>query len=361
MAKCRFLYDNKITDDAVITVSSQKVGVVTTAVKEGSGSATMTTSGNFSGSKDLEYLVECDGIGAGAEVGQATFKWSDGGGSWDATGVTTPSIATELNNGAYVAFASGDDDDFAVGDKWYFKGLNYFSPYKMIDNNRDTRYRSAALGLPNTVTIDLGSAKAVNAIAIYDHNFTSGATITLKGNTADSWESPAFSETITYNAEKILQYLTSTQTYRYWQLQITDAANSDGYIEIGTLGLFEYMELSKNFANDWGNGYAGLIDSEATQYGVRKQRFYNWQESIDIQFKNMVSADWTKIQAMLAVLGTRDDGIIRPFFFNVDSTDATWFYFCDSLVINNHKYLFARDGEKYQNFDMAFQEVLRSV
>lgn len=361
MAKCRFLYENKIGLDAVITASSQRNGVVTTALKEGTGSAIMTTSGNYSGGKDLEYILEIDGIGAGAEVGSATYKWSDGGGSWNATGVATSTLAALLNNGVYVAHASGSGDDFALGDKWYFKAINYFGPYKMIDYDRDTRYRSAALESPNTITIDLGAAKTIDSIALYDHNFTSGATITLKGNTSDSWSSPAFSETIAYNANKILQFLASAQTYQFWQIQITDTANPDNYIEIGTLGLYEYMELSKTFGNGWDNPVSELVEVDQTQYGPRKSRHYNWQESFGLAFSNMLDADWTKIKAMLAVLGTQSDGIIRPFFFCVDSADVTWFYYCDSLEVGNHKYLFVKNSEKYQSFSMSFMEVLRSV
>ncbi len=323
MGKCRFLYENKITDAAVITVNSQKSGVVTTALKEGSGSAVMTTSGVYSGSKDLEYTVEIDGIGAGAEVGQATFKWSDGGGSWDATSVTTPSVATELNNGVYIVFASGSGDDFVVGDRWTFKGLNMFSPYKMIDNNRDTRYRSAGLEAPNTIVFDLGSAKAIDAISIYDHNFTSGATITLEANTADSWGSPAFSETIVYNADKILQYLASQQTYRYWRLSIADASNPDGYIEIANLGLFEYMELSKTFDNNPNMPVDVFMEESQSAYGIDKRWFYNYQNQYELQFSYMTNADWTKIMAMLNVINTRADGLSRPIYFNGDSSDVT--------------------------------------
>jgi len=141
----RFIYDNLVNDESMISVSSLRNGLVTSAKKEGTGSATITTSGNFTGSTDLEYIVEIDSIGGGAEVGQATFKWSDGGGSWDATGVTTPAAPTELNNSIYITFTSGAGADFVVGDKWYFKGINLFNAGQMLDRDRDHIYRSQEL------------------------------------------------------------------------------------------------------------------------------------------------------------------------------------------------------------------------
>lgn len=145
MADCRFIYDNLITSESMLSVSSLRNGIVTAAIKEGTGSATLTTSGNFTGETDLEYIVEIDSVGGGAEVGQATFKWSDGGGAWDASGVTTPAVPTELNEGVMIAFTSGAGADFVVGDKWYFKAVNMFNAGKMLDRDRDHTYRSKSL------------------------------------------------------------------------------------------------------------------------------------------------------------------------------------------------------------------------
>lgn len=140
--KCRFIFDNLITNENMLTVSSLRSGMVTTAKKEGAGSATMTPSGSFSGAADLEYTVEIDSIAAGAEVGQATFRWSDGGGAWDGSGITTLATNILLNKDVYVKWPTGN---FVVGDKWQFKGINLFNPAKMIDLDRDKVYRSAGL------------------------------------------------------------------------------------------------------------------------------------------------------------------------------------------------------------------------
>jgi len=145
MSKARFLYDNLITDEDMLAVSSLRSGIVTTAKKDGTGSAVITTSGSYSGSTDKEIIAEIDSIAGGAEVGQATFRWSNGGGTWNATGVTTSSTNILLADGIYIKWVSGSGADFVVGDAWYFKGINLFNPGKMINYDRDSVYRSAAL------------------------------------------------------------------------------------------------------------------------------------------------------------------------------------------------------------------------
>src|SRR4030042_1610695 len=122
----------------MITVSSLRYGFVSGALKDGTGAAVMTTGGDFSGDEDMEYIVEIDSVAGGGEVGQATFKWSQGGGSWNATGVTTDSIPVSLNNGITVQWAPGAGADFVLADRWYFKGINLFGGNKIIDLARDT-------------------------------------------------------------------------------------------------------------------------------------------------------------------------------------------------------------------------------
>lgn len=144
MASPRFIYENLVEDESMLSVSSLRNGLVTSAKKEGTGSAVITTSGNFRGPVDLEYIVEIDGLGTG-EVESSTFKWSDGGGTWNASGVTTSLTAIELNYGTMIAHAHGAGADFAVGDKWYFKGINLFNAGRMLDRDRDHIYRSEDL------------------------------------------------------------------------------------------------------------------------------------------------------------------------------------------------------------------------
>lgn len=360
MGKCRFLYDNFITEDTAITVSSLRTGIVTTAKKDGTGSAVITTSGNYSGSEDLEYIVEIDSVGGGAEVGQATFKWSAGGGSWDASGVTTPAVATELNNGVFISFASGSGADFVVGDKWYFKGLNLYNAEKMIDRNRDSSCRSAALGAPNTIAVDLGSAREVKALIIYDHNFTAAATLLLEADDAATFDSDGgsaqFSEAVTWADDKILHYLSAATTKRHWRLSVTDAGNTDGFIDIAELYLGSYMELSRNYTEGFKKGFELLFDSNKTPYGVLKKRFFNRQRTFQFDFNCIAAADITLLETMIDVIAVRSTGVLDPFWFNDDSAVSANCWLVDVAAL-------PEDHRTRALYDASLQltEVMRSI
>jgi len=361
MAGHRFLYSNLITSETMLTVSSLRSGIVTSAKKEGTGSAVMTPSGAFSGTVDLEYIVEIDSIAGGAEVGQATFKWSDGSGSWDASGVTTDSTPILLNNGVYVAWATGTGADFVVGDKWYFKGVNLFNSGKMITRDRDDVYRSAALGAPNTITITLGAEAAADALIIFDHNLTSAATITLWGDDAATFDSDGGNaqliETVTWAADKILHYLTTVdRTKKYWQLRITDAANPDLYIEIGELFLGSYMELSRNYREGFSKGFELLFDSNRTPYGVSKKRFYNRQYTFTFPFGCIVAADLELLGTMIDAIAIRSTGELKPFWFNDDSAILANNWLVDiEMVPADH------NTRTFYDTVLILNEVMRSV
>jgi hypothetical protein len=82
----------------------------------------------------------------------------------------------------------------------------------------------------------------MSSFAIINHNFTSGATVTLQGNDTDSWGAPSKEEVITYNADIMTKFFTEGEYY-YWRLLVADASNPDEYIEIGRLAGGEYLQM----------------------------------------------------------------------------------------------------------------------
>lgn len=88
-----------------------------------------------------------------------------------------------------------------------------------------------------------GSATA-SYVVILNHNFTSGSTIKIEGNNTDSWGSPSFSETITYNSGIMIHSFTEA-TYSFWSLSIDNASNPDTYIEVGFVFIGTYLQMPK--------------------------------------------------------------------------------------------------------------------
>lgn len=361
MGRFRLLYDNKITAESMIAVSSLRYGLVSSPLKEGTGSATLNPAGNYTAQTDKEYIIEIDSVAAGYEIGQATFKWSDGAGGWNATGVATSALATALNNGVTVSFTAGSGNDFELGDTWYFKAINMFKPGNLIDRARDSRYRSKELEAPNTITINLGAATEIKALILYDHNLTSAAAITLEADAAATFDSgaggaPELSEAVTWAADKILHYLAASTTKRYWRIKITDAANPDTYIEIGELFLGPYLELTKNMELGASTPFTLIADKNTTPYGVRRRRFFNLARSWSISVPLLSSSDVALLTDMLEAANSRATGIANPFFYNDDSAvpGNTWLVEIDGMPMS-------RPLNNYQSVKLDMDEVLKTV
>jgi len=202
-----------------------------------------------------------------------------------------------------------------------------------------------------TINIDLESAVEVKALVLFDHNITNAATITLIG------VDPAlFSEAVTWADDKILHYLSVATTKRYWQLQITDASNPDGYIEIGELFLGSYVEFSRTYDPNVKVSSKIFLDVDTTAYGVRKTRFRNYQQSFGLNFPDMLAADNALLEAMLDNIGSRNTGIFKTFFFNRDSDypNTSWMVELESIPQT-------WPSNNYYSFNLPLIEVVKSL
>lgn len=137
------------------------------------------------------------------------------------------------------------------------------------------RWRSA--GLSNLyIEVDLGAAQAINALILHDHNLTSAATWRIRGATSQAnltaapgydtgatfisvW--PATGRPVTAGAKGwagplfsmhwLLDGGPGAQTYRWWRIDLADAANPDGYVEAGRLIVDDAWQSSEAMEYDW--------------------------------------------------------------------------------------------------------------
>jgi hypothetical protein len=77
-------------------------------------------------------------------------------------------------------------------------------------------------------------------VALIGVNFTTAATVKIQANATDAWGGPSFDETITVSGlgtdppfYNLCHKFASAQNFRYWRLSINDAANPDGFYEVG--------------------------------------------------------------------------------------------------------------------------------
>lgn len=339
----------------MITTSSAQDGIVSSALKEGTGSASITTGGDFTGLADVAYVVEIDSVAAGAEVGSATYKWSDDGGStWDASGVSTSGVASTLNNGVTVYWSSGSGADFVSGDTWSFKAINRFSGSKLIDWDRDTRWRAATVSA--SVTLNFSASVTWTAVVLYDHNIDTTATIRIKANATDTgWAAAAINETITISENKILHYMSSSPDHKYARLEVENKSNSDGYIEISELFIGPYLQTTANVR--WGRTrtQSPVLASDSTNYGVSRRWYFNQAQEFNYDIAVPGDTDTNNMRTMFEALGDRDTGKYDPLYFNEDSSGSN-FWMVDITTLQD-TYAFSDQHA----IPITMTEILRSV
>jgi len=344
----RLLYNTLITSHAMLTTSSHANGSVSGASKIGDGVAILTISGSFAGNFDLLYTLEIDSVTAGAEVGQATFRWrtSDtASGAWEETGVvtrTTPAYALSadgLGGGLSVAHTGKTGVDFAVGDVWQWNCRASYGSERILDRDRMTKWRSTGITTENIV-IDLGSAQNATALVIHDHNFTDAASVKLQENATDAWGAPSYdSGDITIQDPLFLYF---DQTYRYHRILMADATNTDGYLEFANL--FDGTYTTFDQVNAWwgsaqSDGY--VLQQNQSEAGVRRRYAYAKQRKLSLDFGNTVSNDdidlFITIQEALINLTTHRVSPLWIHLFN-DEPDKLNLMEWDNLEEWSHEY-----------------------
>jgi len=113
---------------------------------------------------------------------------------------------------------------------------------------------------------DLGSAQSVDTVSITAHNLTSAATITIAAGA--TLGASTFSTTITWvEDQNTLVKNFASQSYRYWRVTLTDAANPDGYIQLGYVFGGVLVTLHK-FRYGWRRLRETVINSLRSDDGV---------------------------------------------------------------------------------------------
>ena len=119
------------------------------------------------------------------------------------------------------------------------------------------------------VEADLGAAQPLDLIALLYTNTTSAATWRIRGATtqANLTAAPGYdSGAITawpqsglddWDFVHVFKWLgASPQTFRWWRVDLTDAANPDGHLQAGRLYLSDAWQPARNLQYGWSIGFA---------------------------------------------------------------------------------------------------------
>jgi hypothetical protein len=188
------------------------------------------------------------------------------------------------------------------------------------------------LAVPQFV-IDVGSAQAVTALVIADHNLSTAAVVKLEGNSSNAWTTPAYSLTLT-NASPYVSYL--TQTYRYWRLTFNDLTNADGWVSLGKLYLGTYREVASGElwgATTWGSERIRERTRVRTvsEAGRSRRRVYSANESFALQYTTLSDTELATLQAVFDATYNLTTGQDLSIFVHYWNDEEETCFLCECL------------------------------
>lgn len=186
---------------------------------------------------------------------------------------------------------------------------------------------------------DLGTGSMPGAFVLIGKRnegiqLTSSAVVTLIGNSTDTTTSPQYSQVLDWNEDAIAiidaDGLYQASGLRYWWLDIQDASNPDGYIEVSNVYLGEAYETTQgsiNFPFE-----TELVDGSRTDYSEAGNAFTNVvqiTEEMDIRWFALNVAEKEYLEEFISIYQ-----MAYPFFISLDpdavfsSSSGKWIKYC---------------------------------
>lgn len=200
------------------------------------------------------------------------------------------------------------------------------------------------------LTFDLGAASIYNSIAIINHNLSASATITLYGADDAAFTTNLVTDSLTYNAASLYEYLGTARTKRYVKLHISDPANSSGYVSVGTIFLGYYFDLDQDAQAQDTDGYddPGLVDITDSGVPIALDRGRARVMSFFVQ--GLGAASYGNLMNLARYNGKTSPYIIC---FNYSAANANSFF-----VHNVGPVLLTRIGKNVWRWEAALREVV---
>ena len=171
------------------------------------------------------------------------------------------------------------------------------------------------------IKFDLGSAKQIKCVGIFNHNFTSGATVKLQANASDSWGSPTLDQTLTIATDEDSVVLKSIvvfvdQTLRWWRITIDDAANADTFIQIGRVAGGVFYEPTRNFNDKFAVVWNDPSERIRVPGAMTKARSRDRFRTIRVAFSYINQTETDKLSTIFTKVGME-----KPLIISLDPTD----------------------------------------
>lgn len=138
----------------------------------------------------------------------------------------------------------------------------------------ETEYTGASIAIHTEehIIFDLKTTEPIDTIALLwssgDYRLSDAAVITLEAHSVNNWDSPSFSQTLTFdNRNEIAQAHFASESYRYWRLKIVDPENVHLYVSLGVVVLGKADEVITWTSNGFTCGFRDLTKIQETDFG----------------------------------------------------------------------------------------------
>ncbi len=116
--------------------------------------------------------------------------------------------------------------------------------------------------------IDLGSAQAIDAIALVNHNLRSASTLTVRGGTVTDPAGSDYQATMTYRAKLSWLLLSAAETWRYWSFELDDAGHPDNHVRAGYAMLGTKIPLNMQIMPNWSLQSEKIVRQIENEFGT---------------------------------------------------------------------------------------------
>ena len=222
--------------------------------------------------------------------------------------------------------------------KWGSSSAADMLGFDPTDDSGASAYIADALRLHTNefVLVDLGIASIPYAfIAINQRNesipLSPNATLTIEGNSTNTFSTTQFSQTLTYDNSAIAYSNLSgfaAVGYRYWRFNVVDRDNGNGYVSISKLFLGDVFNPSRG-AMQFGARFSHIDDS-ITSFAIGGQSFSeirSQSESFGIRYFGLTNAEKEQLETVF-----REKGTHTKFFMVIDNT-------AEAMTTDNEYYI----------------------
>lgn len=173
---------------------------------------------------------------------------------------------------------------------------------------------------------DLGAVSIPKAFAIAGARgeaikLSPTATIKLQGNSARTWTSPLYNQTLTYDEECICVFDDAglyPSGLRYWRLYIEDTANVNGAVEVAMVFLGDFIAPDDGCVQfPFTTTHVDLSENQISDGGSAYSKIRNKTIEVDLDWFNLSNSEVEELRDFL-----EDVGVSYPFWVCLDPNAA---------------------------------------